>query len=53
MPPPRVTSYVLGTAEVRIVEAELRSGDFLLSILKENLLSAQERMKQLADLHRT
>ncbi|XXG72481.1 hypothetical protein AAC387_Pa07g1567 [Persea americana] len=51
--PPRLFSYTARTTSVQAMEDLLRSRNQILSILKENLLVAHDRMKHLADRNRT
>lgn len=44
-PPPKVMDYVLGTIRVAAVDLLLKDRQQLLSLLKNNLTVAQERMK--------
>ena len=53
VPPPCLLTYVAGTTRVQVVEDELKSKDQIMQLLKEHLMAAQERMKQMADPHRT
>ena len=50
---PRLLDYILGTTKVDSVEVHLRTRQQLISLLKQNLVAAQERMKVAADKHRT
>ena len=53
VPPPCLLTYVAGTTRVQVVEDELKSKDQIMQLLKEHLMAAQERMKRMADPHRT
>jgi hypothetical protein len=52
-PPPRMMTFEHGSTKVQVVENELKSRDFILKLLQENLEDAQARMKMFADQHRT
>lgn len=52
-PPPRLMPYEPGTTRVQAVEDELRSRDFILTLIRENLQEAQAKMKFFADQKRT
>lgn len=52
-PPPRLMDYILGTTNVDSVDMHLRTRQQLLALLKQNLVTTQERMKLNADKHRT
>ena len=52
-PPSRLLDYIPGTTKVDSVDVHLRTRQQLLSLLKQNLLATQERMKLNADRHRT
>ncbi|KAL8153135.1 hypothetical protein V2J09_010895 [Rumex salicifolius] len=52
-PPPSVSAYVPGSTAVNAVDVALRSRDRTLACLKANMVAAQDRMKKLADSHRT
>ena len=45
--------YVLGTTRVEAVDVHLKSRHQILSLLKHNLVLAQERMKLQTDKHRS
>jgi hypothetical protein len=47
--PPSVLSYLSGTSKVQAVDQTLTVREAILHILKENLVMAQNRMKQQAD----
>jgi hypothetical protein len=47
--PPSVLSYVLGTSKVQVVEQTLTVQEDIIHTLKENLVMAQNRMKQQED----
>lgn len=51
-PPPTIRSYEVGSTAVAQVETTLLERDDLLRLLKENLQTAQNRMKINADRHR-
>ena len=51
-PPPRSLDYIPGTTKVDSVDMHLRTKQQLLTLLKQNLVAAQERMKINADRHR-
>jgi len=51
-PPPTLLSYVLGTSTNLVVDSQLWDRTTLVSLLKEYLLEAQNRMKHHADKHR-
>jgi hypothetical protein len=52
-PPPRLLPYEPGTTSVQAVEETLKSKEFIISLIRENLEYAQSRMKMYADRHRT
>jgi hypothetical protein len=52
-PPPTLLSYVPGTAANMAVDSQLRDRTATISLLKEHLHLAQNRMKIHADRHRT
>ncbi|KAM2118243.1 hypothetical protein ACFX1R_011686 [Malus domestica] len=52
-PPPQVIPYEMGTTKMETVEQELMNRDKVLLILKNNLMVAQNRMKQYTDKKRT
>ena len=52
-PPPAVPTYESGTTKVDLVDRSLQERGRILSQLKTNLVSAQVRMKQHADKHRS
>lgn len=52
-PPPRLLSYEQGTTRVQAVEDQLKTRDQITRLLKEYLEAARQRMKCLADLHRS
>nr|XP_028964667.1 uncharacterized protein LOC108169704 [Malus domestica] len=52
-PPPAVPTYESGATKIDLVNRSLEERGRILSQLKTNLLSAQVRMKQQADKHRT
>ena len=51
--PPRLFDYVLGTTSVTAVDSILNSKQHILTLLKQNLVDAQARMKRQSDLHKT
>ena len=51
--PPRLPDYVPGTTQVTIVDSILHSRQQILTLLKQNLVDAQTRMKRQSDLHKT
>ena len=51
-PPPRVLDYVAGTTRVGAVDLLLKGRQQLLSLLKQNLCVAQERMRWFVDKKR-
>ena len=51
--PPRLLDYIPGTTKVDSVEVHLKTRQQLISLLKQNLVVAQERMKVAVDKHRT
>jgi hypothetical protein len=52
-PPPRLMPFEAGTTKVQAMEKELKSREFILKLLKENIQDAQSRMKHFADKCRT
>ena len=52
-PPPRFIDYIPRTTKVEGVDAHLKSRQQLTSLLRQNLVVAQERMKMYSDRHRT
>jgi len=52
-PPPRSMDYIPGTTKVEGVDADLKSKQQLTSLLRQNLVAVQERMKLYSDKHRT
>ena len=52
-PPPRLMDYVPRTTKVEAVDMHLRSRQQILSLLKHNLVLAQERMMLQIDRHRS
>ena len=52
-PPPRVLDYVSGLTKVVAVDAVLHDRTVLLDLLKQNLVTAQVRMKTQANQHRS
>ena len=51
-PPPRQLDYILSTTKVEAVDHLLRTRPEVLSLLKQNLFTAQSRMKLQANQHR-
>ena len=51
-PLPRLLDYIPGTTMVEVVDDHLQSRQQVMSLLKQNLLLAQERMKVQVDKHR-
>ena len=51
--PPRLIDYVPGTTPVTAVDSILNSRQHILTLLKQNLVDAQARMKRQSDLHKT
>ena len=51
--PPTYTLYIPGETSVVVVDQALRDCESLVCLLKENLLQVQNRMKKLADKHRS
>ena len=51
-PHPRLLDYIPGTTMVEAVDDHLQSRQQVMSLLKQNFLLAQERMKVQADKHR-
>jgi hypothetical protein len=49
-PPPRLLSYIPGTTRVEAVDEMLRNREQILTLLRENIKHAQQRMKRYADL---
>jgi hypothetical protein len=52
-PPPRLLPYEPGATRVHTVDEELKSRDYILALIKENLRDAQSKMKFFADQKRT
>ncbi|KAB2599988.1 hypothetical protein D8674_010259 [Pyrus ussuriensis x Pyrus communis] len=52
-PPPHIVSYELGSAKLESVEHGLMAKDKMLTMLKNNLIIAQNRMKVQADKNRS
>ena len=52
-PPPTIRGYLRGSSNVEAVDTELATRDEILSLLKQNLQQAQNRMKSQADKHRS
>ena len=53
IPPPSLLDYIPGATQVAVVDQLLQNRQDLTSLLKQNLLSAQARMKSQANLHIT
>ena len=53
IPPPSLLDYIHGATQVAVVDQLLQNRQDLISLLKQNLLSTQARMKSQADLHRS
>lgn len=51
--PPRLQPYEPGSTAVQAVEDKMKSRDFILKLVQENLQEAQTRMKHFADKNRT
>ena len=51
-PPPRLLDYIPSTTSVEAVDDHLQKRQQIMSLLKQNLVLAQERMKNQADKHR-
>ena len=51
--PPSLTSYLLGTSKVQVVENILQQREWTLVTLKDNLARAQNCMKKQVDQHRS
>ena len=51
--PPKLMDYVPGTTQVATVDSILQSRQQMMTLLKQNLVEAQARMKQQSDLRRT
>lgn len=49
--PSSVVSYLLGTSKLPVVDSLLHNHDATLFIIKENLVMAQNRMKQQTNQH--
>ena len=49
--PPSITSSLLGTSKVQVVESLLHNHQLSLVALKANLVMAQNHMKQQVDQH--
>ena len=52
-PPPRLLDYIPGTTQLAIVDSVFQSRQHILTLLKQNSVDAQARMKQQCDLHRS
>ena len=53
LPFPRLLTYIPGTTRLEAVDEVLHSREQILSLLKDNLQQAQQRMKKYADLRRS
>ena len=51
--PPSITSYLRENSKVQAVEHHIEHQQQVLQLLKDNLVLAQNRMKQQADQHRS
>ena len=51
--PPSITSYLRENSKVQVVEHHIEHQQQVLQLLKDNLVLAQNRMKQQADQHRS
>ncbi len=51
--PPRLLSYISGTTRVEAVDEVLRNSEKILTLLKQNIQFAQQRMKKYADIRLT
>ena len=51
--PPSITSPLKGHSKVQVVEYHPENQQEVLQILKDNLVTSQNRMKQQADQHRS
>ena len=51
--PPSITSYLRENSKVHVVEHHIEHQQQVLQLLKDNLVLAQNRMKQQADQHRS
>jgi hypothetical protein len=51
--PPTITTYLPGTSKVQSIDTMLQGRTTTLAALKDNLLMAQNRMKQQEDQHRS
>jgi len=49
--PPSITSYLIENSKVQAVEHHIEHQQKVLQLLKDNLVLAQNRMKQQADQH--
>ncbi|XP_065621855.1 uncharacterized protein LOC136064253 [Quercus suber] len=52
-PPPCLLDYIPGTTQVATVDSLLQSRQHILTLLKQNLVEVQARMKQQCDLHKS
>lgn len=53
VPPPIYRPYLSGTTQVEDLERSLQQRDEMMTALKQNLCSAQNRMQQMANKHRS
>ena len=51
--PPKLLDYIPGTTQVAVVDQLLHARQDLVTLLKQNLVLAQARMKAQADQHRS
>ena len=51
--PPSTTSYLRENSKVQVVEHHIEHQQQVLQVLKDNLVLAQNRMKQHVDQHRS
>ncbi|XP_075659120.1 uncharacterized protein LOC142628999 [Castanea sativa] len=52
-PSPCLLDYIPSTTQVEVVDSLLQSRQLILSLLRQNLVTAQAKMKQQCDLHRS
>ena len=52
-PPPCLLDYIPRTTQVVAVDSVFQCRQHILTLLKQNLVDAQARMKQQCDLHRS
>lgn len=50
--PPWISSYVGGSSNIKATDSTMTIEDEILGFLRENLLKAQDTMKQRVDSHR-